>query len=184
MIKKILLVLLTLLCCSIYTNAAESPRWMAQPVRVYIPEYGNFSALMKQAFNTWEDKSNSLIRFDFVERPSAAQIQVEFVDFVTNCNTNHSVGCTQLATRGRNYYQSVITIGTKEYARVYNGAVYTQKLRFRPKKNIYGVMLHEVGHAIGLGHSESAQSIMYPYDLPTLQYLTKEDIRLLYIKYH
>jgi len=182
--KRFILILALLVFFSIGSNAAESPRWIAQPIMVYIPQYGKFTPLMKQAFKTWENKSESLVRFRFVEKPSDADIQVEFVDFVTNCNTNHSVGCTQLATRGRNYYQSVISIGTKEYARVYNGAVYTQKLRFRPKKNIYGVMLHEVGHSIGLDHSDNKKSIMYPYDLQTLQYLTTEDMRLLYKKYH
>ena len=55
---------------------------------------------------------------------------------------------------------------------------------YRPVNNIYGVMLHEIGHSLGLGHSTDNQSIMYPIDLPTLQYLTKTDLDLLYKKYH
>ena len=45
-------------------------------------------------------------------------------------------------------------------------------------------MLHEIGHAIGLDHSENSQSIMYSYDLPTIQYLTEDDLDLLYKKYY
>ena len=165
--------------------SAEFPRWTSQPIYVYIPQYGKYSQLMKKSFIAWEQLSKSLIRFKYIDSPQDAQIQVEFVDFVTNCGGHgHAVGCTQLATRGKNYYKSVVTIGTKEYAKIYNGSVYTSKLRHRPLKNIYGVMLHEVGHAIGLEHSLNNKSIMYPYDLPTLQYLTKEDLRLLYNKYH
>lgn len=183
--KKILVLFILFMLTTVSAISAESPRWMAQPIYVYVPQYGYFTTLMKKAFKTWEQCSDSLVRFQFVNSPNDAKIQVEFVDFVTNCaNHQNAVGCTQLATRGRNYYQSVVTIGTKEYAKVYNGAVYTSKLRFRPRKNIYGVMLHEVGHALGLGHSESTKSIMYPYDLPTLQYLTKDDMALLYRKYH
>lgn len=183
--KKILITVILFILTTISVISAESPRWMAQPIYVYIPQYGYFTPLMKKAFYTWEKTSNALVRFQYVDSPENAKIQVEFVDFVTNCaNHENAVGCTQLATRGRNYAQSVVTIGTKEYAKVYNGAVFTSKLQFRPRKNIYGVMLHEVGHALGLGHSDSPKSIMYPYDLPTLQYLTKEDMSLLYRKYH
>lgn len=182
--KKFLIILLFFISTTV-VYSAEYPRWVAQPIYVYVPEYGSFTQLMKKAFYTWQNYSKNLVRFQYVNNPKDAQIQVEFVDFVTNCsNHGHAVGCTQLATRGKNYYKSVVTIGTKEYAKVYNGVVYTSKLQYRQRKNVYGVMLHEVGHALGLGHSDNNKSIMYPYDLPTLQYLTNEDMKLLYNKYH
>ena len=182
--KKLLTIFLFLISTTVALSA-EIPRWVSQPIYVYVPQYGNFTPLMKKAFSTWQNFSKNLVRFQYVNNPNDAQIQVEFVDFVTNCSGHgHAVGCTQLANRGKNYYKSIVTIGTKEYAKVYNGAVFTSKLQYRQKKNIYGVMLHEVGHALGLGHSNNDKSIMFPYDLPTLQYLTNEDLKLLYNKYH
>lgn len=155
--------------------AAERPRWVAQPVHVYIPEgVGNYSRLMQQAFTEWEQKSDELIRFDFVNKPSNANIHVNFVDHVTNCSSPLAVGCARMTERGGQYYNCQLDIAMqKKFGEGY-----------RPIENIYGVMLHEIGHAIGLGHSESANSIMYKYDLPTMQYLTDDDMELLYKKYH
>lgn len=181
--KKFLLLLmitLTTLACF----ALEKPRWVGQPIYVYIPEYGNMSVLMKQAFNAWQTKSKNLVRFKYVNNPNNANIEVEFVDFVANCNDANAVGCTETSTRGGQYNKAYVTIGTKEYERKMEGGKYTRKIVTRSKNHIYGVMLHEAGHAIGLGHSKSSGSIMYPYDLDSMQYLTDEDMKLLYSKYH
>ena len=125
-----------------------------------------------------------MIRFKFVTNPTNANIEVEFVDFVSNCNSAHAVGCTEMATRAGQYSKAYVTIGTKEYVKDMTGGRYSRKIVTRSKNHIYGVMLHEAGHAIGLGHSESPGSIMYPFDLDDMQYLTKTDIGLLYKKYH
>ncbi len=164
--------------------AAQKPRWVGQPIYVYIPEYGQMSDLMQQAFEAWEYRSKKLVRFKFVSSPSNANIEVEFVDFVANCSDAGAVGCTEMMTRAGQYYKAFVTIGTKEYFRAYEGGRYVRKIVTRSKDHIYGVMLHEAGHAIGLGHSPNSGSIMYPYDLDSMQYLTDEDMRLLYNKYH
>lgn len=178
------LVFVLLLITSLVCFALEKPRWVGLPIYVYIPENGQMSKLMKQAFESWEKSSKSLVRFKFVNNPNTANIEVEFVDFVANCNDAGAVGCTEMMTRGGQYHKAYVTIGTKEYLRAYEGGQYIRKIVTRSKDHIYGVMLHEAGHAIGLEHSPNQGSIMFPYDLESMQYLTDEDIRLLYNKYH
>ena len=182
--KKIftsIFVLITLTLCCI---GAERPRWVGLPIYVYIPEYGKMSSMMKEAFLSWEERSNSLVRFKFVDSPSNANIEVEFVDFVANCSDIRAVGCTEMVTRAGQYYKSYVTIGTKEYIRKFEGGKYIRKMVTRSREHIYGVMLHEAGHSIGLGHSSNSKSIMFPQDLDSMQYLTDDDLELLYKKYH
>ena len=78
--KKFLIILLFLISTNVVFSA-EYPRWVAQPIYVYVPEYGNFTQLMKKAFSTWQNQSKNLVRLSFVNSPSRAQIHVEFVDF-------------------------------------------------------------------------------------------------------
>lgn len=177
MLKKIISMCFILLSTITIVMAVEKPRWVAQPIYVYIPnDAGNYSQLMAQAFKTWEEQSDELVRFDFVSKPTNANIVVSFVDHVENCNSPLAVGCARSMMRGGQFYKSTLEIAMKQKVNAE---------QYRPIENIYGVMLHEIGHALGLGHTiENPRSIMFPYDLPSLQYLTKEDLDLLYKKYH
>lgn len=176
MIKKMIFTLIMLCFFGIsIVYSAEKPRWVGQPIYVYIEDFGEYSELMQRAFETWEEISEDLVRFSFVNKPSNANIDVYFVDYVENCNSDMAIGCTRMSTRGGQYYKAQVEIALNLK---YSDGV------LRPITNMYSVMLHEVGHAIGLGHSPSFDSIMYPYELPTQQYLTDEDFKLLYNKYH
>ena len=187
--KKILslsfIIIGTCLCCF----AADYPRWKAQPIYVYIPDdAGQIASLMKQAFDTWQNNSRGTVRFRYVKKAADSNIEVEFPDFASNsCNNVNAVGCTETTyTEGGRYLsKAYVTIGMKEYQYKYVNHSRVRTLVNRPTENIYGVMLHEIGHALGfLEHASDVTSIMYPADLKTQQYLTRDDLDKLYKKYH
>ena len=104
------LVFVLLLITSLACFALEKPRWVGLPIYVYIPENGQMSKLMKQAFESWEKSSKSLVRFKFVNNPNTANIEVEFVDFVANCNDAGAVGCTEMMTSVGQYHKAYVKI--------------------------------------------------------------------------
>ena len=67
-------------------------------------------------------------------------------------NCEFAVGCSRMRLRGGQYYKAQVEIALKRKDR--NNV-------YRPINNIYGVMLHEIAHAIGLADSENSNSIMY-----------------------
>lgn len=183
--KKFLTLLAILLLFTSLCFAYDYPRWKSMPIKVYIPEYGDYSKLMKRAFDTWQAKSNNIVRFKYVNNINQADIYVGFVDRVSACNDSNAVGCTAYGYIIKGYFQqNYIEIGTKDVQLLREGGKLIKKEVPRSPEHIYGVMLHEAGHAIGLKHSEDKNSIMYHVDLDDMQELTDVDLQLLRDKYN
>lgn len=159
MLKKFLLLFIVIL---LSVNTAYAGRWKTMPIRVYIEENPK-EYIMKKAFKKWESASNEVVSFVFVKSASQADINVEFTPKLDGktvglCHYGDTIDGyftknTIYLARNENTFNRVLT--TNEY---------------------YRIMLHEIGHAIGLPHSDNVSSIMKPTTTQILT-ITKDDLK-------
>ncbi len=167
------------------------PRWDARPIKVYIPEHSTMSHHMKNAFLQWQTRTSSAVWFTFLsyDRRDEADITVHFVEKNTYCGSTSAIGCAHYRVNSDGFYtHNDIYIASKSVARLVgdDGTVAT-KTSLIPHEQVYRVMLHEIGHAIGIaGHSKNPNSVMYAYsinDENIPQRLTDEDLKFVYNVY-
>lgn len=147
--KSLVILLLTFFTC-ISAAAAPLPRWEDRSFDVYITENPKHY-IMKKAFNKWQQITNDFVTFNYVESSKNAEITADFVenlpgDAVGICWTSYqrSKGNAQIV-------KAQINLANK-----------TKYQRILTDDEYYRVMLHEIGHALGLPHTASNNSIMRP----------------------
>ena len=163
--KKIFALIICLFCFISATVRAEEeekvlPHWEnLKSIKVYIPPKHEYSSLMKKAFDEWESASKGKIKFLYVYSPKQAQDIVVFNDMFSG----DELGTTTMKHQ---------TICAPIYKRVDGKMNATE---------IYAVMLHEIGHSLGLPHSNDQKALMYYQSYKGgAKSITQSDVKALY----
>lgn len=154
-----------------YANAAIGKWYNPTSLKTYIQPGHKRTVMMKHAFAEWSRLTNNRLVFRYVNSPRLAQIKVYFVKKidVTEPNLDKSIGLTRSRTTGhaKQFTRAEIYIADQ-----------TQDGRTLSNDEVYTVMLHEIGHAVGLEHSKNPKSVMY-LGADVIQEISKADLETL-----
>ena len=143
------------------------------PLTVYIqdsrdiPEY--YRDVVMNAYLAWQRASEGIVRFQFVENPSQADMKCYF----KTINDSDSIGVHEFTVSGNRITNSVITFSKAD-----------KKGHSHDSKQLYSSALHEIGHSIGLtGNSTSIYDVMYPVGTKFNTEITTRDLKTLALVY-
>ena len=139
-------------------------KWYNQPIKVWIqPSIYKKNAI--DAFAEWENSTQGLVSFKIVKTEKQGNINVYFVDNIEK-TTNEKLGETYLKYKGTKIFHADIKIRQKTKS---NGPC--------SNRQMYSVILHEIGHSLGLmGHSKNNNDIMFQTDFTNDIHLSQKDI--------
>lgn len=168
--KKFLIILGIFLCIfgiSIKGFAETNKYWFNPKfLKTYIPPNHPRTEMMKHAFAEWTKLTERKFVFRYVTSPNTAHIRVHFVEQIPNAD--REIGLTKFRFINRKMTHAQIYIAEK-----------TSKGKQLGDNAVYTVMLHEIGHAMGINkHSNNPLSVMYPTE-NDVQEILKSDLETL-----
>ncbi len=132
-------------------------RWTFMPLKVYIAPMKFYSkkgqdykyrGLVKKALDEWHKVSNGKVSFTIVDNLFNSHVNIEWKRV-----EREALGCCYFQYDRNNRLGSAeVSIGLTE------GLVHAD---YMDEGEVYHTILHEIGHAVGLGHSPFKKDIMY-----------------------
>jgi len=145
------------------SNSWDGSHWDVSgfPVKVYVKSSTSkyykslFKDYVSYAFRVWQ-KADSRVKFTLTNNSSDAEIEISFVENLAKIYKKNYMGLTE-------YY-------TNRYKEIISPKIQITLLRFDdevvPDGEVKATIIHELGHAFGLPHTENEEDIMFPYMIP------------------
>ena len=132
-------------------------RWNMMPLKVYIAPMKFYSkqgqdlkyrGFVKKALDEWQKVSNGKVSFILVDNLLSSQINIDWKRV-----ERKALGCCYFQyDKANRLYSAEVQIGLTD------GLVHAE---YMDEGEVYHTILHEIGHAVGLGHSPFKKDIMY-----------------------
>ena len=132
-------------------------RWTMMPLKVYIApmkfyskqgQDAKYRQYVKKALDEWHKVSNGKVSFVIVDSLLTSNINIDWKR-VERQALGH---CYFQYDKANRLYSAEVAIGLTE------GLVHAD---YMDEGEVYHTILHEIGHAVGLGHSPFKKDIMY-----------------------
>lgn len=147
------------------TWSAATVNFPEQPFNFSAPLSEEQLGATREAFDAWEAVSN----IDFVEVADFPSVDIR-LGFASIDGSSGTLAEAFFSFIGATLVSSTIRFDTAENYVVGEGNVGAGAVNFKT------VAIHEIGHAIGIGHSSISPSIMQPFIDPDVNSLQADDI--------